>query len=35
MMAEHDYEETTRRKGGYFLTQLKELQRRYPRHPWP
>jgi len=31
MMAEHDYEETTRRKGAYFLTRLKELQRRYPK----
>jgi len=30
MMAEHDYEET-RRKGAYFLTRLKELQRRYPK----
>jgi 4-aminobutyrate aminotransferase/(S)-3-amino-2-methylpropionate transaminase len=31
MMAEHDYEETTRRKGAYFLAQIKELQRRYPK----
>jgi len=31
MMAEHDYEETTRRKGAYFLGQIKELQRRYPK----
>ena len=31
MMAERDYEETTRRKGAYFLTQLKDLQRRYPK----
>jgi 4-aminobutyrate aminotransferase/(S)-3-amino-2-methylpropionate transaminase len=31
MMAEHDYEETTRRKGAYFLTQIRELQRRYPK----
>jgi 4-aminobutyrate aminotransferase / (S)-3-amino-2-methylpropionate transaminase / 5-aminovalerate transaminase len=31
MMAEHDYEETTRRKGAYFLTRLKELQSRYPK----
>jgi len=31
MMAEHDYEETTRRKGAYFLSRLKELQRRYPK----
>jgi len=30
-MAEHDYEDTTRRKGAYFLTQIKELQRRYPK----
>jgi len=31
MMAEHNYEETTRRKGAYFLEQIKGLQRRYPR----
>src|SRR6266581_9041223 len=31
MMAEHDYEATTRRKGAYFLTQIKDLQRRFPR----
>jgi 4-aminobutyrate aminotransferase / (S)-3-amino-2-methylpropionate transaminase / 5-aminovalerate transaminase len=31
MMAEHDYEETTRRKGAYFLAHIKELQRRYPK----
>jgi 4-aminobutyrate aminotransferase-like enzyme len=31
MMAEHDYEETTRRKGAYFLEQIKGLQRRYPK----
>ncbi len=31
MMAEHDYEETTRRKGAYFLTQIRDLQRRYPK----
>jgi 4-aminobutyrate aminotransferase/(S)-3-amino-2-methylpropionate transaminase len=31
MMAEHDYEEMTRRKGTYFLAQIKELQRRYPK----
>jgi 4-aminobutyrate aminotransferase/(S)-3-amino-2-methylpropionate transaminase len=31
MMAEHDYEETTRRKGAYFLVQIKDLQRRYPK----
>jgi 4-aminobutyrate aminotransferase-like enzyme len=31
MMAEHDYEEITRRKGAYFLAQLKDLQRRYPK----
>jgi 4-aminobutyrate aminotransferase/(S)-3-amino-2-methylpropionate transaminase len=31
MMAEHDYEETTRRKGAYFLAQIKDLQRRYPK----
>jgi 4-aminobutyrate aminotransferase-like enzyme len=31
MMEEHDYEETTRRKGAYFLARLKDLQRRYPK----
>jgi 4-aminobutyrate aminotransferase-like enzyme len=31
MMSELDYEEITRRKGAYFLAQLKELQRRYPQ----
>jgi 4-aminobutyrate aminotransferase/(S)-3-amino-2-methylpropionate transaminase len=31
MMAENDYEELTRRKGAYFLAQLKDLQRRYPK----
>jgi len=31
MMAEEDFEELTRRKGAYFLTQLTELQRRYPK----
>src|ERR1700730_1879888 len=31
MMEEHDYETITRRKGAYFLTQLKALWRRYPR----
>lgn len=31
MMAEHDYENTTRRKGAYFLAQINDLQRRYPK----
>jgi 4-aminobutyrate aminotransferase-like enzyme len=31
MMEEHDYEELTRRKGAYFLAQLRDLQRRYPK----
>ncbi len=31
MMAEIDYEEITQRKGAYFLAQLKDLQRRYPK----
>ena len=31
MMAEHDYEGTTNRKGAYFLSQIKDLQRRYPK----
>jgi 4-aminobutyrate aminotransferase/(S)-3-amino-2-methylpropionate transaminase len=31
MMDEIDYEEITRRKGAYFLAQLKDLQRRYPK----
>jgi 4-aminobutyrate aminotransferase/(S)-3-amino-2-methylpropionate transaminase len=31
MMEEEDYEGMTRRKGAYFLSQLKDLQRRYPR----
>jgi 4-aminobutyrate aminotransferase/(S)-3-amino-2-methylpropionate transaminase len=31
MMAEHDYEETTRRKGAYFLAQIRDLQHRCPK----
>ena len=31
MMEEHDYEATTRRKGAYFLAQIRDLQRRYPK----
>jgi 4-aminobutyrate aminotransferase/(S)-3-amino-2-methylpropionate transaminase len=31
MMEELDYEEITRRKGAYFLAQIRELQRRYPK----
>lgn len=31
MMAEHDYEEMTRRKGAYFLARIKDLQRRHPK----
>src|SRR5437868_8355507 len=31
MMEEEDYEEITRRKGAYFLAQIRELQRRYPK----
>jgi 4-aminobutyrate aminotransferase/(S)-3-amino-2-methylpropionate transaminase len=31
MMEEDDYEGMTRRKGAYFLAQLKDLQRRHPR----
>src|SRR5947208_3471704 len=31
MMHERDYEKITNRKGAYFLAQLKELQRRYPK----
>ncbi|MEO8481969.1 MAG: aminotransferase class III-fold pyridoxal phosphate-dependent enzyme [Acidobacteriota bacterium] len=31
MMAEQDYEGITRRKGAYFLAQLKALQRRFPK----
>jgi 4-aminobutyrate aminotransferase-like enzyme len=31
MMEEHNYEEMTRRKGAYFLEQIKALQRRYPK----
>ncbi|CDM64127.1 aspartate aminotransferase family protein [Pyrinomonas methylaliphatogenes] len=31
MLEEKDYEEITRRKGGYFLDRLRELQRRYPK----
>lgn len=31
MMEEENYEEITRRKGAYFLAQLKDLQRRYPK----
>src|SRR5215510_331093 len=31
MMEEHDYEATNRRKGAYFLAQIRDLQRRYPK----
>jgi 4-aminobutyrate aminotransferase/(S)-3-amino-2-methylpropionate transaminase len=31
MMAEGNYEELTRRKGAYFLAQIRDLQRRYPK----
>src|SRR5947208_10689659 len=31
MMEEEDYEDMTQRKGAYFLAQIKELQRRYPK----
>jgi len=31
MMEEEDYEAITQRKGAYFLAQIRELQRRYPR----
>jgi 4-aminobutyrate aminotransferase / (S)-3-amino-2-methylpropionate transaminase / 5-aminovalerate transaminase len=31
MMAEHDYEALTQRKGAYFLQRLKDLQQRYPK----
>jgi 4-aminobutyrate aminotransferase/(S)-3-amino-2-methylpropionate transaminase len=31
MMEERDYEELTRRQGAYFLAQLRDLQRRYPK----
>jgi 4-aminobutyrate aminotransferase-like enzyme len=31
MMEEKNYQEITKRKGAYFLGQLKELQRRYPK----
>lgn len=31
MMEEYNYEEITRRKGAYFLEQIKGLQRRYPK----
>src|SRR6266849_1893867 len=31
MMEENDYEKSVQHKGAYFLTQLKELQRRYPK----
>ena len=31
MMEEIDYEEMTRRKGAYFLAQLKRLQKRFPK----
>src|SRR5712691_4291473 len=31
MMEEDDYEEITRRKGAYFLAQLKALHQRYPK----
>ena len=30
MMEENDYEAITRRKGAYFLAQIRDLQRRYP-----
>jgi 4-aminobutyrate aminotransferase-like enzyme len=30
-MEENDYEELTRRQGAYFLAQLRDLQRRYPK----
>src|SRR5216683_2159718 len=31
MMEEEDYEDITQRKGAYFLVQIRELQRRYPK----
>jgi 4-aminobutyrate aminotransferase/(S)-3-amino-2-methylpropionate transaminase len=31
MMQEDDYEAITQRKGAYFLAQIKDLQRRYPK----
>ena len=31
MMEEENYEEITRHKGTYFLAQIRELQRRYPK----
>jgi len=31
MMQEENYEEITQRKGAYFLAQIRELQRRYPK----
>jgi 4-aminobutyrate aminotransferase/(S)-3-amino-2-methylpropionate transaminase len=31
MMEEENYEEITRRKGAYFLAQIRDLQRRYPK----
>jgi len=31
LTAEHDYEQTTRRMGAYFLTAIRDLQRRYPK----
>ena len=31
MMQEGNYEEITRRKGAYFLAQIRELQRKYPK----
>ena len=31
MMEEENYEEITARKGAYFLSQIKDLQRRYPK----
>ena len=31
MMEEQNYEELTRRKGAYFLAQIRDLQRRYPK----
>ena len=31
MMAEHDYEGITQRKGAYFLEQIRDLQRRFPK----
>ena len=31
MMEEEDYQEITQRKGAYFLAQIRQLQRRYPK----